>query len=120
MSKPGPRADSPQATAPQETVSWTDKVWAVVRQIPAGKVSTYGHVAALAGAPRRARQVGQALGKLPDGNDVPWQRVINARGEISLPKHSGGYHMQRAMLEAEGVTFNLDGRIDLKTHLWAG
>ncbi len=91
----------------------------VVRRIPAGRVATYGQVAAEAGLPGRARQVGYAMAALPDGSDVPWHRVVNARGEIS--RRSGGSafeEIQRVLLEAEGVRFNAGGRIDLNTFRW--
>jgi methylated-DNA-protein-cysteine methyltransferase-like protein len=92
----------------------------VVERIPPGKVATYGLVAALAGRPRNARQVGYALAALPDGSDVPWQRVVNAAGRVSLRGagdlgHSG---FQRHLLEEEGVVFGLDGRIDFARYLW--
>jgi methylated-DNA-protein-cysteine methyltransferase-like protein len=92
----------------------------VVRQIPRGAVATYGQVAELAGYPRQARQVGWILSGLPDGTDVPWQRVINAKGEVS-PRAFGDSHLeQRALLEAEGVSFNARGRVDLRAHRWRG
>lgn len=95
-----------------------ERIYAVVRSIPEGKVATYGQVAALAGMPRHARLVGYALHALPDGSDVPWQRVINARGEVS-PRHEAGRdHYQRFRLEEEGVVFSLAGRVDLKRHRW--
>ena len=93
----------------------------VVRRVPAGRVATYGQVAAEAGLPGRARQVGYAMAALPDDSDVPWHRVLNARGEVS--RRSAGptfEHVQRAMLEAEGVSFNAHGRIDLIRFRWDG
>lgn len=91
----------------------------VVREIPEGRVATYGQVASLAGFPGSARQVGYALHALPSGSDdMPWQRVINAKGEISAraePEYEG---LQQAMLEAEGVDFDLRGRVDLKRFGW--
>lgn len=92
----------------------------VVRRIPKGRVATYGEVARLAGMPGHARQVGYALAGLSDppagatvprSASVPWQRVINARGEISLPGEAG--EVQRALLRAEGVKFDARGRVDL-------
>jgi len=91
----------------------------VVRRIPSGRVATYGQVAAEAGFPGRARQVGYAMAALPNGSDVPWHRVVNARGEIS--RRSGGTafeQIQRVLLEAEGVRINAHGRIDLKLCRW--
>ncbi len=83
----------------------------VVRRIPKGRVVTYGEVARLAGMPGHARQVGYALAGLSDPS-VPWQRVINARGEISLPGEAG--EVQRALLRAEGIKLDARGRVDLK------
>lgn len=93
-------------------------IWKTVRKIPVGKVATYGQIAELAGLEGHARQVGYALHNLPDGSDVPWQRVVNAKGEIS-PRSAGDSHeLQRMLLEAEGVEFDLSGRIDLKRWRW--
>lgn len=90
-----------------------------VRQIPRGRVATYGQVAEVAGLPGRARLVGYALAALPEtADDVPWHRVINARGEISrraVPGFAEG--LQRAMLESEGVVFE-GGRVDLERFRW--
>ena len=95
-----------------------ERVYAVVRRIPRGKVATYGQVARLAGLGGDARQVGYALHALPAGSRVPWHRVINARGAISLHPRSGGDVTQRLMLEKEGVRFNAGGRTDLKRFGW--
>ncbi len=96
-----------------------ERYYDVVRRIPVGRVTTYGAVAHEAGLPGRARQVGYALAALPDGSDVPWHRVVNARGEIS--ERSGGRafaRIQRTLLEHEGVDFDAHGRIDLERHGW--
>lgn len=94
-------------------------VYRVVRRIPEGRVATYGQVAAIAGMPRAARQVGWALHALEPGDDVPWHRVINARGEVSA---RGGERsiedLQRARLRAEGVVFDGRGRVDLEAYGW--
>ncbi len=90
------------------------RIYAAVRRIPSGRVATYGSVAAKAGLPGHARQVGYALAALEDGTDVPWHRVINARREIS--PRSGDRtveRLQRALLEAEGVVFDACGRVDV-------
>lgn len=92
------------------------RIYGAVARIPRGRVATYGQIAALAGLPGRARQVGYALHALPEGSPVPWQRVVNARGEISLPGHAGA--RQRALLRAEGVELDPAGRIDLARHGW--
>ncbi|MFN8647514.1 MAG: MGMT family protein [Gemmatimonadales bacterium] len=89
----------------------------VVRRVPRGRVATYGQVARLAGLPRGARQVGYALHALPTGTAVPWHRVINAGGRISLPPDAGGIE-QRLRLLAEGVTVTEAGRISLGRYLW--
>ena len=95
-----------------------DLIRKVVRRIPRGKVATYGQIAELAGFGGHARQVGYALHTLPERSDVPWHRVVNARGEIS-PRSSGDSHeLQRLLLEAEKVEVDLRGRIDLEKFRW--
>ncbi len=93
------------------------RIYAVVRRIPKGKVATYGQVAELAGLGGHARQVGYALHATPEDVEIPWHRVVNAKGEISLGVHRGKNEQQR-LLEAEGVTFSEQGRISLRTHRW--
>jgi methylated-DNA-protein-cysteine methyltransferase-like protein len=93
------------------------RIYAAVRRIPRGRVATYGDVAALAGLPGRARQVGYALHALPAGSGVPWHRVINRAGRISLPPGAGGLE-QRFRLLAEGVTVDAGGRVALSRHHW--
>jgi methylated-DNA-protein-cysteine methyltransferase related protein len=96
-----------------------DPVYRVVRRIPVGFVLTYGDVAALAGIPRQARRVGYALHALPDGTTVPWHRVVNARGSLSLGRAApGGDLLQRIRLEAEGVEFDSRGLISLDRYRW--
>ena len=96
------------------------RIYAVVKRIPRGRVATYGQVAILAGLDGHARQVGYALHDLPARSNLPWHRVINARGEIS-PRSAGDSHeLQRMLLEAEGVDFSLDGRVALKKYRWKG
>ena len=94
------------------------KIWAVVRRIPRGQVATYGQVASLAGLPGHARQAGYAMHALPEGSDVPWQRVINARGEVSPRAEAGPEHYQRFLLEEEGVVFDARGRVSLRQYRW--
>jgi methylated-DNA-protein-cysteine methyltransferase-like protein len=89
-----------------------------VRRIPRGRVATYGQIAALAGIPNGARQVGYAMHALPAGSRVPWHRVINAQGAISLRANGSADRKQRAMLEREGVRFDAAGRIDLVRWRW--
>jgi methylated-DNA-protein-cysteine methyltransferase related protein len=89
----------------------------VVARIPPGKVATYGQVAALAGFPGRARQVGFALAGLPAELELPWHRVINAQGKVSPRAASQSHLFQYELLQGEGVIFR-DNRIDLKAHIW--
>jgi methylated-DNA-protein-cysteine methyltransferase-like protein len=94
------------------------KILAAVRRIPRGRVATYGQVAAVAGYDGHARQVGYALHDLPAGSDIPWHRVINARGEIS-PRSAGDSHeVQRLLLAEEGVQIDERGRVALATFQW--
>lgn len=91
--------------------------WALVRQIPPGRVMTYGQIATLLGTPRAARAVGYSMFFVRDAT-VPWQRVINAKGMISLGGDLDRPGLQRTLLEAEGVQFDGAGRVDLATYLW--
>lgn len=88
------------------------RILAAVSMIPRGRVASYGQVAAMADLPGRARLVGRVLSLLPPGSKVPWQRVLNAQGKISLPDDRG--RRQRELLEAEGVEFRASGRVDLR------
>ena len=99
------------------STSYND-IYKVVRRIPHGRVATYGQVAALAGLAGHARQVGYALHACREDSGVPWQRVINARGEISLRGSSDAEGLQRALLESEGVRFDKNGRVDLRVFGW--
>lgn len=94
-----------------------ERIWGVVRRIPRGRVATYGQVAVLAGIPRGARQVGYALHALPDVTSVPWHRVLNARGCISV-RAGGASVTQLLRLEREGVRFDSGGRTDLARFQW--
>jgi len=94
------------------------RIWQVVAAIPEGKVATYGAVAQKAGLTRAARRVGRALRGLPPETRIPWHRVINARGRISLPTGSTAHNTQRQRLEAEGVCFRSNGSIDLTRFGW--
>lgn len=98
--------------------SFSSRVHAAVRRIPAGRVATYGQIAHAAGVSRAARQVGQALASLPDDSDVPWHRIVNAQGRISPRRRPGADEFQRLLLEDEGVHFDADGRIDLARFAW--
>ena len=92
----------------------------MVRRIPRGRVATYGQVAELAGLAGHARQVGYALHALRDGSALPWHRVVNAAGAISLRSVPGFELEQRIRLEAEGVIFNARGRVPLARYRWTG
>ncbi len=102
------------------TDSFFELVYRIVRCIPPGKVATYGQIARLAGKPRGARTVGWALHSMPEDSNVPWQRVVNARGVITLDARGPGGAIQRALLEAEGIVFDEQGRIDLEAFGWTG
>jgi TDG/mug DNA glycosylase family protein len=95
------------------------RIYETVRRIPPGRVATYGQIARLAGIPRHARQVGYALAALR-GDDVPWQRVINAKGEVSPRAEPGYEEVQRTLLEREGVAFDAQGRVSLARFGWQG
>ncbi len=94
------------------------RVWAVVKEIPSGCVATDGQIAALCGHPRHARLVGYALHALPQDAIIPWHRVINSRGQISLPAHSAEYQQQRQRLLGEGIEFH-GNTVDLKLFGWS-
>jgi methylated-DNA-protein-cysteine methyltransferase-like protein len=94
------------------------RIYAVVSRIPRGRVAAYGQVAALAGLPRHARLVGYALRVLPADGDVPWHRVVNARGEISLRADALGHEeLQARLLRREGVRF-VEGAVPLARYGW--
>ena len=114
MSGDRPQLESSGADAFVEVVS------EILRRVPEGSVVTYGQIAALAGRPRGARQVGYVLSGLPESTDLPWHRVINARGEVSDRGSGDGIRegFQRHLLEEEGVEFSANGRIDLARYGW--
>ena len=112
-------------TSPPDQTAYYARVWELVRQIPEGKVATYGQIAKMLPPPLGVeiesyaafgpRWVGGAMANCPD--DVPWQRVINSKGEIS---QRPGAQRQKELLLEEGVFFNEKGRIDLKKYGWGG
>jgi methylated-DNA-protein-cysteine methyltransferase-like protein len=112
------QATKRRSERPGDSPGRWERVWAVVRRIPRGRVATYGQVAALAGLGRQARQVGYALHALPGEGFAPWHRVVNARGAISLLPGAGADVTQRLRLEREGVRFDARGRIDLECYGW--
>jgi methylated-DNA-protein-cysteine methyltransferase-like protein len=90
-----------------------ERIWKAVAAIPRGQVASYGGIALRAGLPRRARLVGHALKVAPASLRLPWHRVLNAQGRISLPAGSKAHRMQKRLLEEEGVRFR-NGRVDRK------
>lgn len=99
-------------------MGFREDVHAVVRRVPRGRVVAYGAVAAVAGHPGAGRAVGGIMSSLPDDSDVPWWRVINSRGEISIRGMLHGPIVQRKLLEAEGVRFDKKGRVDWRRFGW--
>lgn len=94
-------------------------IYAVVDQIPRGKVATYGQIAALAGMPGQARLVGYALYRVAPESNTPWHRVVNAKGQVSeSPLRFGTDYLQRSLLEQEGIQFNEQGCIPLHQYRW--
>jgi methylated-DNA-protein-cysteine methyltransferase related protein len=106
-------------TAPHRGSEAAAAICAVIRRIPKGWVATYGQVAAMAGLPRRARLVGHVLRQLDPATDIPWHRVVNARGEVSytLSRHGSDAFQQR-LLEEEGVEFDNRNRFNLERFRW--
>ena len=112
-------------SSPPNLNEFRQQVWVIARKIPAGKVASYGQIAGMIPPPGGmdakaylafgARWVGGAMAACPEG--IPWWRVVNARGEISL---RGGADEQRRRLEEEGIQFDQRGRIDLKCFKWTG
>lgn len=113
--------------SPTEQMTFNQTIWEICRKIPYGQVATYGQLAKLAGPPQGidqatfkawgARWVGTAMASCPA--DVPWQRVVNSKGEVSL-RRGQGYEQQKALLLDEGVHFNERNRISMKEYQWDG
>lgn len=103
-----------------------EQVYAVVRRIPIGKVTSYGRIARMLGSPNAARAVGYALQALKDKkedpayDDIPWQRVVNSQGRISIVNREFGAQLQAKLLREEGVIVSDDLQIELDLYLWAG
>lgn len=106
-----------RARAKQAESGW-ERVYRVVRRVPRGRVASYGQIALLAGMPGAARQIGYALAALGAESEVPWHRVVNARGTLSVRASSDCIPLQRARLEAEGIAFGGGDRIDLARYGW--
>lgn len=98
---------------------FTKKIVYFIKNIPEGKVLTYGRVAALAGNPKGARQVSWTLRTQTEKETLPWHRVIGSKGTISI-KDDHGYKIQKDLLENEGVVFGLKDKIDLDEYMWDG
>lgn len=96
---------------------YREKVYSLVRQIPKGKVMTYGQIAIILGEGYTARTVGYVMHGA-DAEDVPWQRVINSQGKCSTGKLTIPINLQQELLEAEGIVFNASGKCDLGTFQW--
>ena len=113
-------------SSPPNQQAYYEQVWNLVRQIPSGKVASYGQIALMIPPPMGVdfdsykafspRWVGGAMAACPD--DVPWQRVINSQGKIS--PRPGGAEKQRELLEQEGVIFDAKDRVDFKKYGWKG
>jgi len=98
--------------------TFAQRVKDLIGSIPRGKVATYGQIAHLAGNPRGARGVSWILHSSSEKHGLPWQRVINSRGRISLPP-GGGYELQKQLLAQEGIRFNQEDCVDLNRFLWS-
>jgi methylated-DNA-protein-cysteine methyltransferase-like protein len=102
---------------PDSELPLYERIYAIIRQIPEGNVATYGQISKIVGG-CSAQMIGFALNGLRPGSDVPWQRVVNAKGEIS-PRGGGiGSALQQELLDEEGIEFNLEGKIDFKVYGW--
>jgi methylated-DNA-protein-cysteine methyltransferase-like protein len=109
--------DLDRIISPKPQPNFYAKVYAIVEQIPLGKVTTYGAIAEVIGMKGSSRMVGQALGALSEGSGIPAQRVINRIGALSGAHHFGGYERMRSMLRREGVTFKKE-LVDMEKHFW--
>lgn len=98
---------------------YTERIIYLIKNIPSGKVLTYGRVALLAGNAKGARQVSWALRSMTEKYDLPWHRVISSKGTISI-KDDAGYALQKTLLLAEEVSFNSRDQIDLSKYMWSG
>lgn len=99
-------------------MSFFEDVYGIVRQIPSGRVSTYGQIAKLLGQPRKSKIVGWALHSNPSPGVIPCHRVVNRYGQLSGAFAFGGESEQRRLLELEGILFEKDGTINLDKYLW--
>ena len=102
-----------------DAMTLSERIAAVISAVPAGRVATYGQVAAMAGNPKAARQVVRVLNAWSTRRGLPWYRIVNREGRISLPR-GGGYEEQRSLLEREQVVFDETDRIDMSRFQWSG
>ena len=105
--------DYPDKMTPEQARTFRHDVLDIVSQIPYGRVTTYGHIAALAGWPSHSRMVGQTLRYTPGAENLPCHRVVNKEGRTAP-----GWSRQRPLLEEEGVQFKTNGRVDMNRYLW--
>jgi len=105
--------DYPDKMTPEQARQFRDDVLNIVGQIPKGRVTTYGTIAALAGWPSHSRMVGRTLRYTPGAEALPCHRVVNIAGRTAP-----GWSLQRTLLEEEGIHFNSNGHVDMKSHLW--
>jgi len=97
--------------------SITNRIVEAIRRIPPGRVATYGQIALIAGNPRASRLVVWVLHTASEKENLPWHRVVNRNGKISL-KRGSGYDLQKRLLQEEGITFDTDDTIDFNRFLW--
>lgn len=95
-----------------------EKLYHQVSKIPAGKVSTYGKIAELAGYPKASREAGIALSRVPEGSTLPCHRVVNRNGTLAPDYVFGSREQQMELLLSEGITFTSDRRINMERHIW--
>lgn len=105
--------DYPDKMTPEQARRFRDDVMNIVSQIPRGRVTTYGHIAAWAGWPSHARMVGRTLRYTPGAEELPCHRVVNNVGRTAP-----GWSLQRILLEKEGVGFKSNGHVDMDKHIW--
>lgn len=102
----------------EEKMSFSERVYQIAKQIPAGKVTTYGQIAAKLGNPKAARAVGNALHNNPDPKTIPCYRVVNREGRVATNFGNGGWKGQKKRLKAEGMEFKDKVHVNLEKHLW--
>ena len=103
----------------KQTASVYQEIYKIVRRIPPGKVASYGQIAKMV-EHCTARMAGYAMHAVPDGSDIPWQRVVNSQGRISLRSNGREDELQRQLLISEGVVFDKNGRLNLEKYRWSG